>query len=167
MEREREIGMMSAAKTVLGLSSSEARARLVDATALVCETSFLALATLGTPDVLVAVAGEGRWYHATVSFDGPSHGSVHISVPEGLARELFGTFLGFAQSRAAGGAIIEDVMGEFVNMVCGVWLTMLGGEHAFTITPTAVRLGGLPAPEEYNIILSVNDRPTVVRADLG
>ena len=60
-----------------------------------------------------------------VSFSGPSSGQVHVSVPQALARDLFAAFLRFADSGAANDAEVSDVVGEFTNMVCGSWLTLL------------------------------------------
>ena len=156
---------MSSAKSAGTGWSTDMREQLIEAASLVCETSFFAFAELAEPDMVMAVAGEAAWYHSEVSFDGLSKGRLHVSLPEGLARDLFAAFLGFADSSAANEAETEDVIGEFTNMVCGSWLTTLGCETCFTLAHPKVRLGGLPAPEEDTIVLSVNGRPTVLRAE--
>ena len=157
---------MSSAKSARTRLSADMREQLIEAASLVCETSFFAFTELAEPDMVMAVAGEASWYHSEVTFDGPSKGRVQLSLPEGLARDLFAAFLGFADASAANDAETEDVIGEFTNMVCGTWLTMRGCETCFTLAHPTVRLAGLPAPEEDNIVLSVNGRPTVIRAEL-
>ena len=153
---------MCSAKSARTRLSADMREHLIEAASLVCETSFFAFAELAEPDMVVAMADESTWYHAEVLFDGPSKGRVQLSLPEGLARDLFAAFLGFADSSAANDAETEDVIGEFTNMVCGTWLTTLGCETCFTLAHPKVRLGGLPAPEDDNIVLSVNGRPAVL-----
>ena len=157
---------MSSAKSARTRLPPDMREQLIEAAALVCETSFFAFAELAEPAVMMAVADEAAWYHAVVSFDGPSKGRVLLSLPRGLARDLFAAFLGFEDASAANDAEIEDVIGEFANIVCGTWLTAQGCETCFTLAHPRVQLGGLPAPEEDNIVLSVNGRPTVIRAEL-
>ena len=44
-------------------------------------------------------------------------------------------------------------------------MATLGCETCSTLAHPQVRLGGLPAPEEDTIVLSVNGRPTVLRAE--
>ena len=156
---------MSSAKSARTRFSADMREQLIEAASLVCETSFFAYAEAAEPEMVMAVAGETAWYHAEVSFDGLSKGRIQLSLPEGLARDLFAAFLGFADASAANDAETEDVIGEFTNMVCGTWLTTLGCDTCFTLAHPIVRLGGLPAPEEDNIVLSVNGRPTVLRAE--
>lgn len=145
---------------------TEARDQLLDAASRVCETSFFAYTEPASPDVIELVAAESSWYHAEVTFTGPLNGRVRLSLPEDLAREMFAAFLGCADSSAANSAEIQDVVGECSNMVCGAWLTMLGGDTCFALAHPSVVPGGLPEPQDDSIIMSVNDRPAVIRAEL-
>ena len=157
---------MSSANSAPTTLSTDMRDQLVDAATRVCETSFFAFVEPASSELLASAAGESRWYHTSVNYAGPSHGRVSLALPEDLAREIFAAFLGFADSSAANQAEVEDVVGEFANMVCGAWLTSLGGDSCFSLTHPDVSPGGLPVLEENTIVLAVNDRPLVIRAEL-
>lgn len=156
---------MSSAKSAPITLSSDVRDQLVDSATRVCETSFFAFVEPASNELLASAADESRWYHTSVNYTGPSHGSVAVALPEELAREVFAAFLGFADSSAANQAEVEDVVGEFANMVCGAWLTSLGGDSCFSLTHPEVSSGGLPVLDENAIVLAVNDRPLVIRAE--
>lgn len=155
---------MSLTNSARNALPAEAREQLVAAACSVCETTFFAYAEPAAPELVEALANEEHWYHAHVAFSGPSNGHVYVAVPQDLSRDMFAAFLGFSDSGAANDAEVADVIGEFSNMVCGSWLTTLGGETCFTLTHPEVTRGGLPAPHEDALVLSVNDRPAVVRA---
>lgn len=157
---------MSSAKSALIVLPSEQRALLVQAMVGVCETSFFAFTEPATPDVEAKIADEDRWFQATVSFTGPLNGKVSLALPEGLGQELFAAFLGFEDSAASNSAELHDVMGEFANMVCGAWLTSLNGDQTFSLGYPAVRLGGVPDYSCALMVMSVNDRPAVLCAEI-
>lgn len=158
---------MSSTQSVPQALPTEVRDLLVGAACSVCETTFFAFAEPAMPELVATLADVEHWYHSEVSFSGPSSGQVHVSVPQGLARDLFAAFLGFADTGAANDAEVSDVVGEFTNMVCGSWLTLLGGDTCFTLTHPEVTGGGLPAPADHALVLSVNDQPVVVRAEFA
>ncbi len=157
---------MSSVKSAPITLSSEARDPLIDAATRVCETSFFAFVEPSSSELRASAALEPRWYHTSVDYDGPLRGSLAVALPEGLAREVFAAFLGFADSWSANQAEIEDVVGEFANMVCGAWLTSLGGDSCFTLSHPEVSSGGLPVLDDMAIMLAVNDRPVVIQAQL-
>ena len=158
---------MSSTQSAPKALPTEVRDLLVGAACNVCETTFFAFAELAPPESLPTLAEVTEWYHSEVSFSGPSNGQMQVAVPQLLARELFAAFLGFADSGAANDAEVSDVIGEFTNMVCGNWLTLLGGDSCFTLTHPEVHGGGLPDPADDAIVLSVNDQPVVIRAQFA
>ncbi len=158
---------MSSAKSAPNTLSSDARDQLVESATRVCETSFFAFVEPASSEMLAAAAGEAHWFHTSVTYTGPSKGNVALALPEDLAREIFAAFLGFADSSAANDAEVEDVVGEFANMVCGAWLTARGGEACFSLTHPEVRRGCLPVLADDTIVLAVNDRPIVIHAELA
>lgn len=158
---------MSSAKSALKTLPPDLREPLIQATSNVCETSFFAFTEPASPEVLAQIPAEEQWFHSAVTFTGPMSGRVTVFVPAGLARDLFGAFLGFDEQEAYNNAELHDMVGEFGNMVCGTWLTSLGRDECFDLAHPEVTLAGLPAPDEDAVVLAVNDRPLVVRAELG
>ena len=157
---------MSSAKSALKTLTPDLRDPLVQATSAVCETSFFAFTEPASPAVLEQIPGEELWFHSSVTFTGPMHGTVTVYVPVGLARDLFGAFLGFDENDTYNNAELHDMVGEFGNMVCGTWLTSLGRDQCFDLAHPVVAVAGLPTPDADAIVLAVNDRPVVVRAEL-
>ena len=158
---------MSSAKSAPTTLSSDLRDQLVDSATRVCETSFFAFVEPASGELFAAAAAEEHWFHSSVDYSGPSSGRVWLSLPEELSRDMLAAFLGFSDPSAANQAEIEDVVGEFANRVCGAWLTALGGESCFALTHPEVTYGGLPALADGAIVLAVNDRPVVIRAELA
>lgn len=158
---------MSSAKSAPKTLTPELREPLVQATANVCETSFFAFTDAATPEVLAQIPVEEQWFYSAVRFTGPMCGRVTVIAPAPLARELFGAFLGCDENDTYNNAELHDMVGEFGNMVCGTWLTSLGAEHCFDLAHPEVTLAGIPAPDEQGIVLAVNDRPVLVRAEIG
>ncbi|MGE3957577.1 MAG: chemotaxis protein CheX [Vicinamibacterales bacterium] len=157
---------MSSVKSALKTLPPDLVEPLVQATASVCETSFFAFTEPASAEVLAQIPAEESWFHSIVDFTGPMSGRVTVMVPSGLARELFGAFLGFDENDVYNNAELHDMVGEFGNMVCGTWLTSLGREQCFDLAHPEVVLGGIPAPDEHGIVLAVNDRPVLVRAEV-
>src|SRR6266480_1951746 len=96
-------------------------------------------------DGLDAMAAQlPRWLKASVAFDGnSSSGAIEIVLPERLARWLVASLLGITTEVDLGQVeLLEqqvfDGTGEFVNMVCGAWLTDRSGSEAFSLGPPAV-----------------------------
>lgn len=156
---------MSSATPAPNTLSSSARDQLIDSATRVCETSFFAFVEPASSE-LPSTASERSWYHSSVRFSGPADGRVEIALPDDLAREIFASFLGFSDSSAANEAEIEDVVGEFANMVCGAWLTARGGQSCFSLTHPEVMMRGVPNVDDEAIVLAVNERPAVIRAEM-
>jgi hypothetical protein len=113
-----------------------------------------------------------RWLKASVFFDGnSSRGAMEVLIPERLARWLVASLLGITMEVDLGQLELPDGQvfdgtGEFVNMVCGAWLTDRSGSEAFSLgAPEVTRLapGWSPlansgqAPQGLQV--SVNELP--------
>ena len=58
---------------------------------------------------------------------------------------------------------MDDLVGEFANMVCGAWLTRCGGQGLFTLSPPVVEPRLEPAGADLvRLFAAVNDRPLAV-----
>jgi hypothetical protein len=124
-------------------------------------------------DGLDAMAAQlPRWLRASVAFDGnSSSGAIEIVLPERLARWLVASLLGITTEVDLGQVeLLEqqvfDGTGEFVNMVCGAWLTDRSGSEAFSLgSPAVTRLAADWSPLEESsseppgLRVSVNDLP--------
>jgi chemotaxis phosphatase CheX-like protein len=124
-------------------------------------------------DGLDAMAAQlPRWLKASVAFDGnSSSGAIEIVLPERLARWLVASLLGITTEVDLGQVELLDRQvfdgtGEFVNMVCGAWLTDRSGSEAFSLgSPAVTRLpAGWSALEDSSneppgLRVSVNDLP--------
>lgn len=111
-------------------------------------------------------AAETEWVTAAVPFDGAFAGVVRCAVPLGLARELVSAFSGDSESTDAEGPL-EDLMGEFTNMVCGSWLSRTRSHEVFSLgSPQVTRMPGgwTPAAVEGAtwVLAVLNDRPVAV-----
>ena len=113
-----------------------------------------------------------RWLKASVAFDGnSSSGAIEIVLPERLARWLVASLLGITTEVDLGQVELLDRQvfdgtGEFVNMVCGAWLTDRSGSEAFSLgSPAVTRLSAGWSPledsstEPHGLQVSVNDLP--------
>lgn len=65
---------------------------------------------------------------ARVSFDGPIHGCVRLTVPEAILPELAANMLG--QDDAPTASLQRDALGEMANVICGNVVPVLGGPGA-------------------------------------
>lgn len=147
--------------------SSQSSAPLVDAAGVealaaalvgVAERSFFAYAEATAPDHVVSTTG--GWYEALVSFRGPFHGTVGLTLPVELARELCASFLGLEPDDIVEDAAVRDLAGEFANMACGTWLTGLEAASCFELTHPVVR--AIDAAPAADVVVAVNERPVVI-----
>ena len=111
-------------------------------------------------------AAETDWVTATVAFKGGFSGTVHCALPTGLARELVAAFSGDSES-AEGDGPLDDLMGEFTNMVCGSWLSRACSRQVFSLSSPQVvrRPGGWtlgPFDGATAVLASLNDRPVAL-----
>lgn len=124
-----------------------------------CDAARLAEALPGLAD--------DRWLHASVDFRGAFGGTFQMALPESLARELVGSFIGLAPGEPVDDGQVTDLAGEMANMVCGDWLTRACRRRRFDLRPpVVVRLPQGWGPERWNLpgspdgaLMCVNDQP--------
>jgi Chemotaxis phosphatase CheX len=109
------------------------RGALDRALALVAEESFFAMVD-PVPENLPAV--EGQIVSASVTFEGSFSGAVTCRMPRALAHELTAAFTG--EDVPSDGEVVDDLAGEFANMVCGRWLTDVAPHSLFRLDQPVV-----------------------------
>jgi hypothetical protein len=109
------------------------------------------------------------WLMAAVRFsDGELSGSVVCWMPADLSQSLFDAFSGREPGDPRAQAEhIDDLVGEFANMVCGDWLTRCLGHRVFELSPPLVLRTGKPAanPPRRQWV-RVSDRPLAIDWDV-
>jgi hypothetical protein len=110
------------------------------ALALVAEESFFAMVDPVFDDVPEV---EGPMLNALVSFEGSFAGSLSCWMPRGLAQDLAAAFTG--EDAPPDGAAVDDLAGEFANMVCGRWLTDVAPQSLFRLEHPVVTPANTPA----------------------
>jgi hypothetical protein len=140
-----------------------------DAVGTVAERSFFAF--VDVRDDPGAYDSVPEWLVATVRFDdGPVSGSMACSLPRDLAQLLFDAFSGRDPASALPPRHeLDDLVGEFSNMVCGTWLTRCAGHRAFRLSHPEVLRVREPADDAAGRRqwLSVNDRPLAIDWDVA
>jgi chemotaxis phosphatase CheX-like protein len=143
--------------------------RLIDAFAEVAETSFFGFVDAPPDEAGFAalVAAETAWLGGRVAFAGPTlHGDLVVALPADVAAQIAAAFVGL-DIDDLGPTMIADAAGEFVNMICGLWLTRTHPHERFELSaPDVTRsaLAAVPAPSTHMLI---NDRPALFHATLG
>ena len=148
--------------------ASDAAGWIADAVSAVAEQSFFALVDMSGPPRLDE-SGD-RWLMSTVRFDdGVVTGSLACWMPTALAHVLYDAFSGRDPAEAAPPADqVDDLVGEFSNMVCGDWLSRMVGQRAFHLSPPHVVRVGRPTPQTARRRwLNVNDQPLAVDWDIA
>jgi hypothetical protein len=116
------------------MSSTNLPAALTDRDALdraltmVAEESFFAMVD-PVPDDMPTV--DGPMLSARVTFGGAFAGALKCQMPRELAQELTAAFTG--EEAAADGPGVDDLAGEFANMVCGRLLTDVAPQSLFNL----------------------------------
>ena len=134
---------------------ASARTALVD----VAENSFFAfvdpVGDAAFQELAVAVP---VWMQASVRFDGAFGGWMHVVLAEPLALDLYAAFLGLEPGDTPRDESLFDLVGEFGNMVCGLWLTRACQRRRFDLKhPEVTRLDALPAgPAAGAVLASIN-----------
>jgi len=108
---------------------------------------------------------EAEWLVATVHFhDGPVHGSLACLLPTDLALWLFDAFSGRDPvTPMPRPDQLDDLVGEFANMVCGAWLTRCDTHRVFRLSPPSVSRVRRPAVETgHREWVIVNNRPVAI-----
>ena len=143
-------------------------AAIRDAVTAVAEQSFFAL--VDRCDGLAAEPRPPHWLFAIVRFDdGQTAGSLLCWLPPDLALALFDAFSGRDPAEPVPGAHqIDDLVGEFSNMVCGDWLCRSRGRRAFHLSPPIVVRAPRPAgPAPQRLWVKINDRPLAIEWDIA
>jgi hypothetical protein len=139
-----------------------------DAVTAVAEQSFFAIVG-GCDDPARDATPPRDWLTSTVCFrDGMVVGSLACWVSPELARSLFDAFTGRDPiERAPAPHQVDDLVGEFANMVCGDWLTRIAAHRAFHLSPPMVLRAPRPAANgTRRVWVTVNDRPLAIDWDL-
>ena len=142
-------------------------AAIRDAVAAVAEQSFFAL--VDSCDDPVDEPRPPFWLFSIVRFDnGHTTGSLLCWLPPDLAQTLYASFCGSEPSEPAPAAHqINDLIGEFTNMVCGDWLCRSSSRRAFQLSPPIVVRAPRPqgsAPKR--VWIKVNGRPLAIEWDI-
>ncbi len=146
---------------------ADALAAFCAAAAQVAEDSLFAFAEPCEPgpfaDSVAAVADGEPWLAASVAFRGPFHGRAALTLPHAAAVELCAAFCG-ADAADLDESQIADFVGEFANMMCGLWLTRDHGHERFDLDGPRVRAGARPGPDRATDggRLLVNDQPVLL-----
>lgn len=78
-------------------------------------------------------AGAPAWMTASLEFTGAFRGRLTIELPTDLARSLRASFLGLSPDEEDGAPPLADSAGEFLNQVCGMWLTTACRDRRFDL----------------------------------
>lgn len=116
-----------------------------------------AVETIPAPDTAAAP----RWIAGHVAFDGAFAGAVTIALPYQLATDMMMALAGLMPGDDTSEQDVIDATGEFVNMVCGTWLTRACVHRRFDLHPPRVS-DTAPAtapPDEGDQLLLINDQP--------
>jgi hypothetical protein len=146
---------------------------LLSALTSVAEESFFGFFTPLEADACDAAVAEsvGEWLHVTVAFSGPFDGSLHAAMPVALGDELLAAFLGRAPDEPLDLGDVNDMAGEFANMVCGLWLSRRCSNAVFTLEgPVARRNAEHPAGWRHTqarAIGALNDHPVAIWLRVG
>jgi CheY-specific phosphatase CheX len=141
---------------------------IVAAVGVVAERSFYALVDVCDSDETAIEAPE--WLVSTVYFDdGVVRGSLACSVPCRLAQALFDSFSGRdPASPLPRPDQLNDLVGEFSNMVCGDWLSRSLDDRVFELSPPVVARAGGPASRTgRRQWMTVNELPLAIDWQMG
>jgi hypothetical protein len=148
-------------------SDSPARP-IVDAVGAVAQRSFYAFVEVCDDGDDVEATRE--WLISTVRFDnGVVNGTLACSLPTDLAQVLFDAFSGRDPATPLPPPhLIDDLVGEFSNMVCGDWLSRWRDDRVFDLSPPHVaRTHRLSDRGGHRQWVKVNDRPLAIDWDMG
>jgi hypothetical protein len=136
---------------------------IVDAVGTVAERSFFAF--VDPCDDPIDYDDGREWVVARVRFDdGPVSGTLACTLRKDLAQVLFDSFSGrHPSSPLPARHELDDLVGEFSNMVCGTWLTRCAGHRAFRLSPPEVDHLTRPSEEEgHRHWVCLNNRPLAI-----
>ncbi|HUQ88837.1 MAG TPA: chemotaxis protein CheX [Vicinamibacterales bacterium] len=113
---------------------------------------------------------ETEWLVASIRFeDGPVCGSLACSLPADLSLRLFDAFSGRDPAMPLPPRHqVDDVIGEFSNMVCGAWLSRCDTHRVFRLgQPVVTRVSRPDQGESRREWLAVNNRPVAIDWDIA
>ncbi|MGE0040531.1 MAG: chemotaxis protein CheX [Vicinamibacterales bacterium] len=156
---------MSSVTSPAASTPAESRAGLMAALAEVGELSFFGFVDPVEPAAFAALAAAaGPWLCAEIDYRGQDDGVIRVAVPVALARELVQAFIGEPEAEEAGDGI-DDLLGEFANMICGLWLTRTRPDQVFALgRPGVSRMpeGWMPPADGDGVAATFNDQPMAV-----
>jgi hypothetical protein len=118
------------------------RVALDRALMVVAEESFFAMVD-PVPDNLALP--DGHLVIARVTFEGGFAGVLSCTMPRALAHELTAAFSGASPDEiAVADPAVDDLAGEFANMVCGRWLSDVAPKQLFSLTHPSVEAAVVP-----------------------
>ena len=154
------------------LLGSDAVDVMLEVVTVVAERSFFAVAEPCDDHRFANLsANTARWMVAAVRFAEPDfNGVVSCTLSEDLAHSLFDAFTGRDPADPAPEPEqVFDLVGEFSNMICGLWLTRLASQQTFSLSrPTVQRAPdkSLLALADARLLLAINDLPLAVEVRL-
>jgi len=140
---------------------------IAGAVSTVAERSFFACVDRCDPPDLDEF--ETEWLVATIRFDdGPVCGSLACWLPTDVALRLFDAFSGrHPAAPLPPRHQLDDLVGEFSNMVCGAWLTRCDTHRVFRLGQPVVDRASRPDDDEsHREWLAVNNRPVAIDWDI-
>jgi len=118
------------------------RVALDRALAVVAEESFFTMVD-PVPDSLAPP--NGHLVTAKVVFEGGFAGALSCTMPRALAHELTAAFSGTKPDEiAVADPAVDDLAGEFANMICGRWLTDVAPQQLFSLAHPSVEPAIVP-----------------------
>ncbi len=111
------------------------------------------------------------WMTASLEFTGAFRGRLTIDLPTDLARSLRASFLGLSPDEEDGAPPLPDTVGEFLNQVCGMWLTTACQDRCFDLGRPDVLshpAGWRPPRDARGVVMTyeVDDRPLRLAVDV-
>jgi len=85
------------------------------------------LAFMVNDDCSAPASSETTWLECQISYSGPATGVLHCWCTRNFAIQLTANLLGTNPSDAAAEDQMEDALGEFMNVVCGQFVTTCHG----------------------------------------
>ena len=112
------------------------------------------------------------WVEARIDFTGDLVGSLAIMVPESLQPEIAANILGLDTEGLDTKEVLDDALGEVLNVVCGHVIMALAGQGAnFELAPPNITeldrdtLDGFLADTDTTAYL-LDDEPLLLRLEL-
>jgi CheY-specific phosphatase CheX len=156
--------------TLPELAGPETADAVLAALQTVAERSFFAAAERCEGRTFARLASdEHAWLVSSVGFtEGASAGVMSCSLPAALAERLFHAFTGREPSdQAPAWEDVHDLVGEFANMVCGVWLSRSASGRTFALgQPGVVRARSAAAGAGLALSAIVDDAPMAITVQL-